>query len=111
MAMYHLTDDERREVRAGLGEVARGEIASSQRAPELASVYEYLSARSPSAAKTVRSSIHSLIDRLEDLPRLGNFTDEREVHIAIEPTYGYRIFYHIDQDHIIVPRILHSSQT
>ena len=36
-AVYHLTDEERREVRAGLAEIDRGEIASDA---EVAAVYK-----------------------------------------------------------------------
>ena len=35
--VYHLTDDERREVRAGLAEIERGEIASER---EVTAVYK-----------------------------------------------------------------------
>lgn len=35
--VYHLTDDERREVRAGLAEIDRGEIATDE---EVAAVYK-----------------------------------------------------------------------
>jgi predicted transcriptional regulator len=35
--IYHLTDDERREVRAGLAEIERGEIATDT---EVAAVYK-----------------------------------------------------------------------
>jgi hypothetical protein len=33
--LYHLTDDERREVRAGLAEIRRGEIASDDEVTEV----------------------------------------------------------------------------
>ena len=36
-SVYHLTDDERREVRAGLAEVRRGDVASDD---EVADVYK-----------------------------------------------------------------------
>jgi hypothetical protein len=35
--LYHLTDDERREVRAGLSEIKRGEVASEK---EVAATYK-----------------------------------------------------------------------
>ena len=86
-------------------------IVYSRRAlSQLASVFEYLAERNPRAADNVRASIRVTIDRLEHLPLLGRLTDERDVHLLIEPEYLYRVFYRIDGETVTVIRILHRSQ-
>jgi plasmid stabilization system protein ParE len=86
-------------------------IAYTRRAlSQLASVYEYLSVRSPQAAHNVRASIRATIARLVHMPMLGKLTDEPSVHVLIEPEYLYRVFYRIDGDLVTVIRILHGSQ-
>jgi hypothetical protein len=42
---------------------------------------------------------------------LGKTTDERGVHVLIEPEYLYRAFYCIDGEVVTVLRVLHGSQT
>lgn len=86
-------------------------IAFTPRAlSQLAAVYEYLSARSPKAAHSVRSSIQATIDRLVHMPMLGKLTDEPGILVLIEPEYLYRVFYHVDGEVVSVIRILHGSQ-
>jgi plasmid stabilization system protein ParE len=86
-------------------------IAYSRRAlSQLASVYEYLSERSPHAAHNVRGSIRATIARLVHMAMLGKLTDEPGVHVLIEPEYLYRVFYHIDGEVVTVLRISHGSQ-
>ena len=86
-------------------------IAYTRRAlSQLASVYEYLSVRSPQAAHNVRASIRATIARLVHMPMLGKLTDEPGVHVLIEPEYLYRVFYSIEGETVTVIRILHSSQ-
>jgi plasmid stabilization system protein ParE len=86
-------------------------IAHARRAlSQLASVYEYLSARSPQAGQNVRASIRATTARLVHMPMLGQLTDEPGVHVLIEPEYLYRVFYRIDGELVTVVRILHGSQ-
>jgi toxin ParE1/3/4 len=86
-------------------------IAYTRRAlSQLASVYEYLSVRSPQAVHTVRGSIRATIARLVHMPMLGKLTDEPGVHVLIEPEYLYRVFYRIDGELVTVIRVLHGSQ-
>jgi toxin ParE1/3/4 len=86
-------------------------IAYTRRAlAQIASVYEYLSERSPQAAHNVRASIRATIARLVHMPMLGKLTDEPGVHVLIEPEYLYRVFYHIEGGDVTVIRILHGSQ-
>jgi plasmid stabilization system protein ParE len=86
-------------------------VYSSRALAQLASVYDYLSERSPKAAENVAVSIRETVARLEYLPQLGRRTDEGDVHVVIEPEYLYRVFYRIHDDQVLVLRILHRSQT
>jgi toxin ParE1/3/4 len=86
-------------------------IEYSRRAlSQLASIYEYLAGRSPATAQSVRSSVRSTIERLEELPLLGKLTDETDVHVLVEPEYLYRVFYRVEGKLVTVIRILHRSQ-
>jgi toxin ParE1/3/4 len=86
-------------------------IRYSRRAlSQLASVHEYLSMRNPSAADKVTAGIRTTISRLQEMPRLGKVTDEARVRVIIEPEYGYRTFYSIDDQEVFVIRILHGRQ-
>lgn len=83
---------------------------SSRALAQLASIYEYLVARSPGGAGNVVASIRETIARLRHLPQLGKPTDEGDVHVIIEPKYLYRIFYRIEGEVVEVIRVLHRSQ-
>ena len=86
-------------------------IRYSRRAlSQLASVHEYLRARSSGAADDVAASIRSTIVRLKEMPLLGKPTDEADVHVIIEPEYLYRVFYRLEGQEVFVIRILHGRQ-
>ena len=78
---------------------------------QLASIYEYLPARNSGAADNVTTGIRSTIARLKEMPLLGKATDERDVHVIIEPEYLYRVFYTVEGQEVFVVRILHGRQT
>ena len=85
-------------------------IRYSRRAlSQLASVSEYLRERDRSAANNVTASIRSTIARLKEMPLLGKITDEDDVHVIIEPEYGYRVFYRVKRE-VFVIRVLHGRQ-
>jgi plasmid stabilization system protein ParE len=50
------------------------------------------------------------IARLRYLPMLGKMTDEKDVRVIIEPEYLYRVFYRVENERVIVLRIMHVSQ-
>ena len=78
---------------------------------QLASIHEYLRARNSGAADNVTAGIRSTIARLKEMPLLGKGTDERGVHVIIEPEYLYRAFYTVDGQEVFVVRIVHGRQT
>jgi toxin ParE1/3/4 len=77
---------------------------------QLASLHEYLSTHSATGAKRVSGSIRETIARLQDMPLLGKSTDEDGVHVIIEPSYHYRVFYTVHRNQVFVLRILHGRQ-
>ena len=85
-------------------------IRYSRRAlSQLASVYDYLLERNQSAAENARASIRSTVARLSEMPLLGKMTDEVGVHMIVEPEYGYRVFYRVNQE-VFVIRIRHGRE-
>ena len=88
-------------------------IRYSRRAlSQLASLYEYLEKRKPSAAAAIAASIARTIPRLRNLPLLGAPTDETDVHVLTEPDDLYRVFYRVQGKQVMVIRIriLHRAQ-
>ena len=77
---------------------------------QIASVHEYLQARNSAAADNVTAGIRSTVARLKEMPLLGKPTDEKNIHVIIEPEYLYRVFYIVEGDEVLVIRILHRSQ-
>ena len=77
---------------------------------QLAATHEYLLERSTAAAESVSASLATTIGRLKELPHLGKITDEGEVRVIIEPEYLYRVFYKVENDEVVVIRILHGRQ-
>lgn len=45
------------------------------------------------------------------MPLLGKSTDEMDVHVIIEPEYLYRVFYRVEDQDVLVIRILHGRQS
>jgi toxin ParE1/3/4 len=77
---------------------------------QLASVHEYLVERSPTGEHNVVASLRATVARLRNLSGLGKRTDEPGVHVLIEPKYRFRVFYRLEDTHVVVLSILHRSQ-
>jgi toxin ParE1/3/4 len=56
-------------------------------------ISEYVALANPQAAKQIRDSIRTTIDRLDDFPELGRRQRTPWVRKLIEARYGYLIFY------------------
>jgi len=81
---------------------------TSRALAQLEAVHPYLAERSAAGTASVSASLRTCLIRLTMMPRLGRRTDQSGVLVLIEPDYGYRIFYRID-NHVTILRILHRS--
>ena len=85
------------------------EVARTARR-ELQAAFEYLSERSPRAARSVRSAIRRAILSLQQFPergRHGGVDGTRELVVRGTP---YVIVYSVDSEEVFVARIRHTSQ-
>lgn len=82
-------------------------------ANDILSARDYIAAGNPAAADRWFSDIEQLISRLETLPFAFEVIPEFE-DIGVEyrhKLFGkYRIIYHVDEDRIIVMRVIHGAQ-
>ena len=83
---------------------------TSRALAQLETQYEYLAVRSVDGAYNVIASLRATILRLTVMPHLGRRTDQLGVFVFVEPEYGYRVFYCIDEQTVTVIRILHRKQ-
>ena len=72
-------------------------VYSAQARADLAAVADYLNPRNPSAAQRVGQAIRTIIEDLPQHPMRGRRQDSPEVRKAVEPRYGYLIYYHLDE--------------
>jgi plasmid stabilization system protein ParE len=77
---------------------------------QLEEVHGYLAPRSATGACKVTASLQATFARLIVMPHLGRSTDQDNVLVFIEPDFKYRVFYTIDQNTVVVLRILHRSR-
>jgi plasmid stabilization system protein ParE len=78
----------------------------------LASIADYLTARSPQAARRVRASIFSSFQLLTAFPFAGRRQSTEGVRKLVTTQYAYLIYYAVDEadDTIVVLIVKHPAQ-
>jgi toxin ParE1/3/4 len=79
-------------------------------ARDYASLREYFEAHAPASAEAVANRIFAAIDSLTRFPRRGRPGDlegTRELVVARTP---YIVVYRIDDDEIVILRVIHGAQ-
>ncbi len=77
---------------------------------QLDGIYDHAAAGNAAAAEDVIAATQSLIENLACLPRLGRATDETDVYRIVPARLPYRIFYRLQDQEIIILRILRGVQ-
>ena len=85
---------------------------SAQAIADLAGIANYLNPRNPAASIRVAAAIRLVIDDLAVHPRRGRRQASRGVRKVVQSTYGYLIYYHVDDSEgvITVLSICHHAQ-
>lgn len=77
---------------------------------ELASILDYIAARSPQGAKRVHARIQGIIDLLSIHPHMGVRTDNRAIRRLTASPYPYLIFYEPTETEIIIHAVRHGAR-
>lgn len=86
-------------------------VALSRRArADLIGISNFLASLNPQAARRVVQAIRRTMELIRDNPRSGHTVPGTDLREIIEPRFGYRIPYWLDEDHITILRIYHSSR-
>ena len=79
---------------------------------DLAQIADYLKARSPASAITVRAAIYANLERLLVFPRIGRRQSTEGVRKLVTSRYGYLVYYTLDsaRDEIVVLAVKHPAR-
>ena len=76
---------------------------------QLDGIYDHVAADNGAAAEVIAST-QSSIEHLTSFPRLGRPTDETDVYRIVPARLPYSIFYRLQDQEIIILRILRGVQ-
>ena len=73
-------------------------------------IRRYISNDNPTAAWVVASFIRRTINNLEQWPYQGRATDRENVRRLVVTNYPYVVYYHVDNDRVLILTVMHSAQ-
>jgi|SRR5262245_13996949 len=77
---------------------------------DLASILDYIAARSPQGAARVQARIRGVIDLLLRHPHAGMRTDDPSIRRMTTTPYPYLVFYEATEDEIIIHAVRHGAR-
>ena len=77
---------------------------------DLASIYDYLFARSPALARSVTAHVEGRIARLAEFPFTAKASDVTGVRELVIARYPYKVFYAISGDELSILHIRHGRR-
>jgi plasmid stabilization system protein ParE len=77
---------------------------------QLTELLDYIDARSPQGADSVKRRLQAVVDLLEDHPESGRLTRKDGVRRAVARPYPYVIFYRSSAAGIVVLGIRHAAR-
>ena len=76
---------------------------------ELDQLLDYISARSPQAARRVQKRIKTVLDLLCDYPGVGSPTNDPLIRRMTTHPYPYLVFYEVADQEVIVHAVRHGA--
>jgi plasmid stabilization system protein ParE len=76
---------------------------------QLDGIYDHVAGENGAAAEVIAST-QSSIENLTQFPRLGRATDETDIYRIVPARLPYSIFYRLQDQEIIILRILRGVQ-
>jgi toxin ParE1/3/4 len=77
---------------------------------DLASILDYITARSPQGARRVQARIQAIIDLLLLHPHIGTRTDDPSIRRLTTPPYPFLVFYEATEAEIIIHAVRHAAR-
>jgi len=73
-------------------------------------IFQYIEARSPRGALSVKRAIERAIRRLEEFPHSAPLTDETGVYELTVPRRPYKVYYRVRDETVEILHIRHTSR-
>jgi plasmid stabilization system protein ParE len=73
-------------------------------------ILDYIEARSPKGAESVKGRLQALISLLAEHPESGRLTDKSDLRRVVASPYPYVIFYRPDADGIVIHGVRHAAR-
>ena len=77
---------------------------------QLAEILEYIDARSPHGADSVKRRLQAVTSLLADHPNAGRLTNKIGIRRAVVRPYPYVIFYRPDTTGIVIHGVRHAAR-
>lgn len=77
---------------------------------DLGDIHDYIFRGSPRHATQMLLRIEGIFVLLTDSPKAGTERDELQPGVRSYPVGNYIIFYHLEDQYVVVDRVLHTSR-
>jgi len=77
---------------------------------DLGDILSYLIERNPQAAAKIGATIETTVARIAAYPQSSALSDEPRVRMTPVGRYPYLIFYIVEQDEVLIVRVLHGAR-
>jgi addiction module RelE/StbE family toxin len=77
---------------------------------DLEEIYTYVSGHNPAAAERVKLRIKTDVEKLGDLPFIGQQSDFQDIRTRKVRRYPYRIFYAVRDSEVLILHIRHGAR-
>jgi toxin ParE1/3/4 len=76
----------------------------------LTDILDYIEARSPHGAESVKRQLQAAVDLLAEFPESGRATNRGDLRRIVANPYPYVIFYRADADGIVIHGVRHTAR-
>jgi plasmid stabilization system protein ParE len=77
---------------------------------QMTEILDYVEARSPQGAESVKRRLKAAIDLLADHPKSGRATNKSDLRRLVANPYPYVIFYRADAAGIVIHSVRHTAR-
>jgi toxin ParE1/3/4 len=77
---------------------------------QLTDILDYIEARSPQGAESVKRRLKAAVDLLADFPESGRATNKGDLRRLVANPYPYVIFYRTDAAGVVIHGVRHTAR-